>query len=1065
MSRVPAKVPLKYWRAALAEAGLYEPTIPQTNKPIEIAEIDVGDDEQWIVTNAAPDVGSWVKGCFKQYKEILNRDKSKEVDPQKVPLVMLAARLSDLAKHGIKRKAQSIYVGYCILCIPCLLDRNGGLWPDPDRHPWIPRDYLEPLEKYEAIGQFSDYDEFISNLPYAPTSLSDTFQFATNLFKKVTGACLPLLQRWADPNTPNFELEGFDLVSEWQAVVDDPRIIAFHLMKLYDNIESHLSKPGSESLVLLDRLRTIKALETKPPQTVAKSEKWYAETVGHVSSQYPLSPTQRMAMVELTRLGQGRVLAVNGPPGTGKTTLLHSVVAQMWVDAALNEAEECPLIVVTSTNKKAVENALESFGEICASSGHERWHPYKRGFGLFFASSRTVSRLPTFDGFNHPFNDFESPMAVDQIKVSYLNNANKTLGPNIVSVEDAVKALHHELKAYSSRIKAVVSVRFKLFREMNQTLNEGAETGCNRLLNQLQQNIETELRKISEANDALNACKAEADIVEKNAGTAFTLIDEAEALWNAYLVRSPLWLDFLRFLPPLRRRRDALDRIFFLSQPMLEGLHRREEVDSHLTKARRDAEADRETRLLEIATRRTEIEKTKNDAFVRHCAFETDRVRIEALHKRWCDVLKDDLSAFMQDVSLEELGNFLDVRLRSKMFSLADWYWTGRWLLEMRERNLKHESDTRGFARLQKQYRRFAMLSPCIGSNFDVAPKFFTAWQGEDMPLWNKIDLLIVDEAGQVTPEKGAPLFALAKRALVVGDIYQIEPVWNIKESADRANAIEFGLIAAKDDPFYDELKEKRFTAADGNLMSIASQSCTVQQFDELRGLMLTEHRRCVPELIGYCNELIYKDRLQPLRPQLPPDDRILPPYGYLHIDGQDEISPQGSRTNNEEAKAIIRWLKTNRRAIEEHYADEDTGEMKPFWKLVGIVTPFKAQEGIIVRHLRHEMPDLVSRLTVGTVHKLQGQERPIVVFSPTYGVGYDGEAFFNRSKNMLNVAVSRARDSFLVIGAIERSKLFDPHKELPSGILMKYINLYGQPLEAVIGKTGPQEFAPRSSE
>ena len=43
---------------------------------------------------------------------------------------------------------------------------------------------------------------------------------------------------------------------------------------------------------------------------------------------------------------------------------------------------------------------------------------------------------------------------------------------------------------------------------------------------------------------------------------------------------------------------------------------------------------------------------------------------------------------------------------------------------------------------------------------------------------YNFIDLLIVDEAGQISPEIGLPAFALAKKAVVVGDEQQIPPVW-----------------------------------------------------------------------------------------------------------------------------------------------------------------------------------------------------------------------------------------------------------------------------------------------
>lgn len=221
--------------------------------------------------------------------------------------------------------------------------------------------------------------------------------------------------------------------------------------------------------------------------------------------------------------------------------------------------------------------------------------------------------------------------------------------------------------------------------------------------------------------------------------------------------------------------------------------------------------------------------------------------------------------------------------------------------------------------------------------------------------------------------------------------------------------------------------------------MRIANRSCTVRQYDDIRGLMLTEHRRSVPELIDYCNRLIYGGRLEPKRASLPAAERILPPFELVHVDGSD-LRRGGSRQNDIEASAIVGWLKAHREAIERHYLD-NAGKPTPIWQLVGIVTPFAAQAGAIERRLRRDMPDLLrkdSRLTVGTVHALQGAERAIVLFSPTYGEIFNGGAFFDQKPNMLNVAVSRAKDSLIVIG---NRKLFDAGRTaLPSGLLATYL-------------------------
>lgn len=62
-------------------------------------------------------------------------------------------------------------------------------------------------------------------------------------------------------------------------------------------------------------------------------------------------------------IGEGDVLAVNGPPGTGKTALLQTIVADMYVKAALEE-NDAPVIVAISTNNQAVTNIIDSFGKI-----------------------------------------------------------------------------------------------------------------------------------------------------------------------------------------------------------------------------------------------------------------------------------------------------------------------------------------------------------------------------------------------------------------------------------------------------------------------------------------------------------------------------------------------------------------------------------------------------------------------------------------------------------------------------------------------------------------------------
>lgn len=1018
-----AKVPLPYWRAALAEVSLLHPEVDPQSKPITIAY----NEDIWRVTHAEPNVDAWVTAQFAASKS--NKDTR---SARTIPFVLVAARLSESASHGVKREASDIHKGLSVLCVPCLLDKSGGLWPDPDRHPWIPRDLLEPTLKPVSIGALARYDEFISRLPDKPKTLGDTLKNAALLFNFVTETHLPPLPEVSD-DPVEFSVDGYELVCEWHGIPYEPPIVARHLIRLYDNILA-----GAPALPLLDNLATLDDRPSWPPRAIPDAATAYAEIVGHMNARYPLSPSQREAMVEFTHLDDGQILAVNGPPGTGKTTLLQSVVAQVWIDAALR-ATQCPLIVVASTNVKAVENVLDCFARISAETGHERWHPYSRGFGLFLASESRESQHPTCTSRSQPFSEYETPEAVDAVEQLFLEKATAAFGSEQVSVAEVVDALHRDLQARRDKIGAIVAARYAVFEATGRDLDEGAATSCQRGLAQHDAHIATLQAELANIKLKLAECDSNAAAIEQARADMLNAIDAAEQRWTDYLAHSPLWLDLLAFIPAIARRRIARDRSVLIAHPLTASRkHRDDGLDAHFAQLRQDAGDKHAVALDALNQLRAELKQQHGTANARLAAEKTARARLMSVFERWRKSLLGGFDS-MLDVSLVALNDSLDTLLRAPMFPLADRYWTGRWILEMRERFRVAEKDSRGRVRLEAQYRRFAKLSPCLVSNFHMAPSFFTAWQGEDIPFWNSIDLLIVDEAGQVSPDIGASMFALAKRALVVGDIYQIEPVWNNGEATDRANAAKFELVSEPHDRRYDMLANAGYTPASGNLMRIANRSCRVQKFDDMRGLMLTEHRRCVPELIDYCNKLIYANRLEPMRPSIPPKRRLLPAFGYLNLSTRDQ-SLGRSRQNKDEAAAIVDWLKTNRAHIEAHYRD-DQGAPTPIWKLVGIVTPFARQAATITHMLRSKMPDLTrkgSQLTIGTVHALQGAERAIVIFSPTYGESHTGGLFFDNGPNMLNVAVSRAKDSFLVIGTMS---LFDAaRRNRCSGLLASYL-------------------------
>ena len=99
----------------------------------------------------------------------------------------------------------------------------------------------------------------------------------------------------------------------------------------------------------------------------------------------------------------------------------------------------------------------------------------------------------------------------------------------------------------------------------------------------------------------------------------------------------------------------------------------------------------------------------------------------------------------------------------------------------------------------------------------------------------------------------------------------------------------------------------------------------------------------------------------------------------------------------------------------------------KPIQDILAVVTPYRERFGLIHQLLKEaftrqrdndptiKWPSVkdVNEITVNTVHSLQGAEKPIVLFS-SMNNGNKANLFFKEEPNLINVAVSRAKDAFI---------------------------------------------------
>lgn len=867
------------------------------------------------------------------------------------------------------------------------VDRDGMVRLEPKT--WMARDLLSPLDgSAYTIGSMASLDAWMTRDAVAPAGAARGNYAPIDSASSPRGwsayddHCWAMLEAVCTEGWPGDEYELTDVA--FIEPDEGGKGSALHLLPLYDDIRT--SNPEAP---LFERY----AADQAPPlEACLPAGAGFAERLAHSGPDYALADAQRSALAHLLVTTHGEIVAVNGPPGTGKTTLLLSVVATLWAEAAIRQVEP-PIVVAASTNNQAVTNIIDAFGsDFSTGSGPfaGRWLPELTSFGAFYPASTKEKEAAQRYQTASFFEKIESQDYVEAAEAAYLIAADAAL-PELVesTLAVAVTALHARLVSEAARLGEIETA----WRE-----RDGARAGVQQLLGD---DPQATMSSLTAARDTA-------------AGQIVNLSALATA-WSRHLADEPLMHVLLGWLPSVARQRERRGRLMLEEVwPADEaGLtwNRIAEVEPGLAKCRAAAEQLVREREATLARATAALQA------------------LTAAEIRCANAIADLASSTpAADMSLADCDRLADRTIRFEIFLLATHYWEGRWLLDMRLALRRGELDRpKTLDELDRQWRRRLKLTPCVVSTFYTLPRHLSVsrQQGNGWTnryLYDHVDLLIVDEAGQVTPEVAGGTFALARRALVIGDTLQIEPIWSVGVGIDIGNLTQAGLLPESGrEQAYAAFAATGKSSASGSVMHIAQHTSRYHQEPLLaRGLMLLEHRRCFDEIVGFCNALCYHGLLQPLRgSKARTSGKVgdgLPAMGYLHIDGICLSGAGNSRYNMTEAETIARWLAANREQLEMSYR-------LPLSRIIGIVTPFGAQQAAIVAACAAVGIKAGGtgndRLTVGTVHALQGAQRLVVLFSAVYTKHADG-GFIDQSSSMLNVAVSRAMNSFLLFGDMD---------------------------------------------
>ena len=705
---------------------------------------------------------------------------------------------------------------------------------------------------------------------------------------------------------------------------------------------------------------------------------------------YPLNYAQQMAVNHFfSKFNQpNNIFSVNGPPGTGKTTLLKDIVAEITrrkiehcialdgnifdKDDGLFKSELCGIyeIIVVSNNNTAVENITKELPKLdnidlayinyqqedfLLSSFTNDFY----GFNGWSLIAINLGKGEKFDKFKERFEAFKEAVKESDIlniaslkrrKILLFEKYNKCK-KSIITIENTLQELHN-----------IDTLR----AEKKQLLNE--YQNLKKDITQLQENKKIIAIKLNKLNGEKKSLEESINRMRE-----ILSLGEYEKKEFGFFKKIFRYNAFKEVKLKISQNRKTLSVLLMnienIKKSFIEKNSLREEIQEDINDKAEQYEKvkcfyhETVSKLDEIEN--IENERTyhiNNDTFYELSEEELQKSSLYAEE----EYMKEKAQLFVLSIQIQEVL-FLT---HFDRFSES---------IESYLINYKKPLSSDDINKLRRNFSALSFVLPVVSTSLASSYQMFKNI--------DRYGTLLCDEAGQATPQSLVGLFNRASNALIVGDPLQVEPVFT-------APKILVDLIQ----DMYEI--EDIYSPSKSSVQRLADEANTMGAYygnDEDKlwvGMPLVVHRRCIEPMFSISNKISYDEKMVLATSLINNEDKInqLPKSCWIDVKSEEkDFIGNTSRKENEKLKSFIQKYQE---ILDNNYY---------------IISPFKSI---------YDLKDDFKSVSLGTVHTFQGKEQDVVFVVLGGNVSRVGAKGWVSSKpNILNVATTRAKKRIYFIG------------------------------------------------